>query len=197
MGTMAKALHSGLAARAGIEAAMLAGRGFTADPNILEAPLGFLQAVVDDNDRDIAAVTERLGRPSVLEGVLRIKRFPACNPGHPLIDAALRLGDEGVRPDEIESIDADLHTFSLLRPAPADEEAAGFSGAFLIAATLARGRFTLDELTDATVHDPQIKSLVARIRHVPADTPETMRATLRSGKTVTIEVRPVGRLSAR
>src|SRR5882672_6900762 len=36
MGTMAKALHSGLAARAGIEAAMLARRGFTADPAVIE-----------------------------------------------------------------------------------------------------------------------------------------------------------------
>src|SRR5882757_5219737 len=66
MGTMAKALHSGLAARAGIEAAVLARRGFTADPAVIEAPLGFLQAVVDPADRDIAAVTDRLGRPYVL-----------------------------------------------------------------------------------------------------------------------------------
>src|SRR5262249_7034363 len=88
MGTMAKALHSGNAARAGIEAVLLARRGFTGDPEIIEAPLGFLQAVVQPEDRDLAAITERLGRPYVLEGVLRIKRFPACNPGHPLIDAA-------------------------------------------------------------------------------------------------------------
>ncbi len=45
-------------------------------------------------DRDITAVAERLGRPYVLEGPQRIKRFPACNPGHPLIDAALRLVHE-------------------------------------------------------------------------------------------------------
>ena len=153
MGTMAKALHSGNAARAGIEAVMLVRRGFTADTAIIEAPLGFLQAVVLPEDRDVGAVTERVGRPYVLEGPLRIKRFPACNPGHPLIDATSRLvRDEHVRADAVELIDADLHTFSLLRPEPWDDESAGFSGAFLIAAILIHGDFTLDQLTDEVVH---------------------------------------------
>src|SRR6202023_301723 len=126
MGTMAKALHSGNAARLGIEAAVLAQRGFTGDREIIEAPLGFLQAVCPAEDRDETAISERLGRPYVLEGPLRMKRFPACNPGHPLIDAALRLCDEqDVSAADIESIEADLHTFSLLRPRPWDEESPG------------------------------------------------------------------------
>src|SRR5262249_3128053 len=174
MGTRAKALPPGNAARAGIEAATLAQRGFTADPEIIEAPLGFLQAVVQPEDRDLAAITERLGRPYVLEGPQRIKRYPACNPGHPLIDAALRLVNEhAVRGDEIATIDADLHTFSLLRPEPWDDESAGFSGAFLIAATMVYGRFTLDELTDEAVYDPRVKSLMKKIHHAPAGEPET------------------------
>ena len=45
MGTMTKALHSGNGARGGIEAAMLAMRGFTGDPEIIEAPLGFVAAI--------------------------------------------------------------------------------------------------------------------------------------------------------
>jgi len=198
MGTMAKALHSGNAARAGIEAATLARRGFTADPAIIEEPLGFLQAVVLPEDRDLAAITERLGHPFVLEGLLRIKRFPACNPGHPLIDAALRLVNEhAIRAEEVESIAADLHTFSLLRLEPWDDESAGFSGAFLIAATLVHGRFTLDELSDEVVHDPRITVLMKRIQHVPAAEPETITVALKGNRTVTIGVRPVTRLSAR
>ena len=198
MGTMAKALHSGNAARAGIEAATLAQRGFTADPQIIEAPLGFLQAVVEPEDRDLAAITERLGRPYVLEGPQRIKRYPACNPGHPLIDAALRLVSEhAVRADEIELIDADLQTFSLLRLEPWDDESAGFSGAFLIAATMVYGRFTLEELTDEAVHDPRVKALMKKIHHVPAGEPETVTVSLAGNRTATVDVRPVSRLSAR
>ncbi len=198
MGTMAKALHSGQGARFGIEAATLAQRGFTSDCQIIEAPLGFLQAVVDPPDRDIAAITERLGKTYVLEGTLRIKRFPACNPGHPLIDAALRLVHEkAVAADEIEAIEADLHTFSLLRDAPWDDESAGFSGAFLIAATLIHRAFTLDQLTDDVVRDPRVKALMARIRHVPAGEPEKLKVTLRGGHGISVDVLPVVRLSAR
>src|SRR5262249_55063218 len=68
MGTMAKALHSGLAARAGIEAAQLAQRGFTADPDIIEAPLGFIEAVSLPDERDPDAIMDRLGRPYALAG---------------------------------------------------------------------------------------------------------------------------------
>src|SRR5262249_44681054 len=156
------------AARAGIEAALLAPRGFTGDPSIIEAPLGFLAAVVVAEDRDIAAVTERLGRPFVLEGELRIKRFPACNPAHPLIDAALRLvHEQSVSADAIEHVDADLHPFSLLRGEPTDEEEAGFSGAFVLAATLVRGAFTLKEVARETIDDHLIRRLMKRIRHSP------------------------------
>jgi 2-methylcitrate dehydratase PrpD len=67
LGTMAKALHSGNAARPGVEAASLAQSGFAADREIIEAPLGFLEAVCPREDRDEAAITERLGRPYMLE----------------------------------------------------------------------------------------------------------------------------------
>jgi 2-methylcitrate dehydratase PrpD len=198
MGTMAKALHSGKAARAGIEAAMLAQSGFTADTAIIEAPLGFLQAVVLPEDRDVTAITERLGRPYVLEAALRIKRHPACNPAHPLIDAALRLLNERrISSDAIESIEVDLHTFSLLRLEPCDEESAGFSGAFLIAASLIHGVLTLDQLGDDVLHDPRVRALMTRIRHVPASKPETMAVLMRDGRREGINVQLVSRLSGR
>jgi 2-methylcitrate dehydratase PrpD len=198
MGTMAKALHSGNAARAGVEAAMLARHGFTADTAIIEAPLGFLQAVALPDELDVAAITERLGRPYVLEGALRIKRYPACNPGHPLIDAAVRLVNErGINADAIESVEADLHPFSLLRGEPSDEESAGFSGAFLIAAALIHGSFSLDQLDVDVVRDQHVGALIKRVHHVPAGEPETLVAVLRDGRREKIDVRPVSRLTQR
>src|SRR5439155_3155836 len=122
----------------------------------------------------------------------------ACSAGHPLIDAALRLvHEQGVSADEIESVTADLHTFSLLRDAPWDDQSAGFSGAFLLAATLVRGGFALAELSEEAVCDPRITALMKRIRHVPAGDPETVTVALRGKGTVRVEVRPVARLSAR
>jgi 2-methylcitrate dehydratase PrpD len=198
MGTMAKALHSGNAARLGVEAASLAQSGFTADREIIEAPLGFLQAVCPREDRDEAAIIERLGRPYVLEAPLRIKQFPACNPGHPLIDAALRLREQHVfSVNEIELIEADLRTFSLLRPLPWDEISAGFSGAFLLAASLLHGTFGLDQLSNKMVHDPTVQALMDRVRHVPAGRPEMLKLSLRGNRVASVEVLPVRRLTTR
>lgn len=195
MGTMAKALHSGNAARSGLQAATLAQRGFTADPDILDAPLGFLEAVCPPEDRDMDAVTERLGRPYVLEGTLRLKRFPACNPGHPLIDAALRLADDrSFSHDDIETIEADLHPFSLLRSEPDDGMTAGFSGAFLLAVTLVHRVFGLDQLRDEVVRDPRVRNLMKRVRHTPAGARETVTVRLRDRRTVSVDVLPVRRL---
>jgi 2-methylcitrate dehydratase PrpD len=197
MGTMAKALHSGNAARAGIQAAVLARSGFTADPAVIEAPLGFLQAVCPPEDRDMGAIN-RLGRPYALEGQLRLKRYPACNPGHPLIDAAARLArDPSFVLGDIEAIEAGLRPFSLLRPEPWDAESAGFSGAFLIAATLLHGDFTLDQLTDAAVHDPRIQALMKKVRPPRTATGEEIVLRLKGNRELRAEVQPVRRLADR
>jgi 2-methylcitrate dehydratase PrpD len=197
MGTMAKALHSGNAARAGIQAAVLARSGFTGDRAVIEAPLGFLQAVCPPEDRDMGAI-DQLGRPYALEGQLRLKQYPACNPAHPLIDAAERLARQpGFKSDDIESIDAHLRPFSLLRPQPWDEESAGFSGAFLIAATLLHGEFTLDQLRDETVHDPRVQALMKKMRPLDAGPDETITVHLGNGRALKAEVQPVRRLANR
>lgn len=198
MGTMAKAFHSGNAARIGLEAVALAEGGFTGDPEIIEAPLGFLQATCPPQDRNEPAITESLGRPYMLETPLRMKRFPACNPGHPLIDAALDLcRTHDFDAEEIEAIEADLHVFSLLRPRPSDEESAGFSGAFLIAASLVHRAFGLDQLTEETIRDRRVQRLMDLVRHVPAGQPEMLMVHLRGGRIAKTEVLPVRRLAER
>jgi 2-methylcitrate dehydratase PrpD len=198
MGMMAKALHSGNAARAGIQAAMLARSGFTGDEAVIEAPLGFLQAVCPPEDRDPSAIN-RLGKPYTLEGQLRLKQYPACNPAHPLIAAAARLAKEpSFVADDIEMIEAGLRPFSLLRPEPWDEESAGFSGAFVIAATLLHGDFTLDQLADETVHDPRVQALMKKIRPPrPAATTEAITLHLKGNKKLVAEVQVVKRLANR
>jgi 2-methylcitrate dehydratase PrpD len=177
---------------------MLAESAFTADVAILESPLGFLQAVVNPEDCDVADISERLGRSYVLEEALRIKRYPACSPGHPLIDAALRLvNDRKIDADLIQSIEADLRTFSLLRSEALDDESAGFSGAFLLAVSIIRGSFTLDELGDDAINDERVKALMKRIRHVPGGKSETITVFMRGGHKETVDVRPASRLSER
>ena len=59
-GTMTKPLHPGNGARSGIVAATLASMGYTANPNVIEAPLGYV-AVFGDQQANVAAMTMNLG----------------------------------------------------------------------------------------------------------------------------------------
>src|SRR5579871_1781501 len=157
MGTMTKALHSGNAARAGIEAAMLAMAGFTGEPQIIEAPLGFAAAIAMPDERDPTAVTERLGKPFALEKPPGVKRYPAVSPAHGVITAALKLAAQGgFAIDEIEKIESDYRTFSLQRAEAHDEEQAGFCAPYLIAASLVHGAFGPEQILPAAIGDPRV-----------------------------------------
>jgi 2-methylcitrate dehydratase PrpD len=187
---MAKGLHSGIAARAGIEAAELARAGFTADDSILEAPLGFIAAVCGPGEYDVPSLHNALGRPFLLEKGPNIKAYPACVPGHSLIEIGIKMSPRVVdRLDEIESIEADMHGFSLMRPEAEDEDEAGFSGPYLLAAGLVHGAFNLSHITAGAVQDKRVRALMAKIRHRPAAQKgvEQVSIKMRSGEIVSDE----------
>ncbi len=196
MGTMSQAFHSGLAARDGIQAAELARRGFTADPAIVESPLGFARALCGEAGEGFASIGAILGKPYALEKPYAIKPFPVCGPAQPLIEAVLSLRRQGPIPIEaIESIDADLHYFSLLRPEAPDEDAAGYSGAYVVAAALVRGDVWIDEIAAPTLDDPAVRGLMERVRHVASATKgeDTVTIRLSDGRVLTATVSSSGR----
>jgi 2-methylcitrate dehydratase PrpD len=194
MGTMAKPLHSGNAARAGIQGALLARHGFTADPDVLEAPLGFMDAVCLPGESDYSAVMERLGNPFILAGGLRIKPYPSCTRAHPGIDALLSLQQRAdFSHTDIESIEADLEPFSLLRPIPSDEDEAGFSGAFLFAAAIVDRSLGLDQISEATIQDPRVVALMRRFKYVPG---KDVVVHLRDGRSLTAPTPKARRLTS-
>ena len=61
IGTITKCAHCGVAAAAGLDAALLAVRGFTANPDTSEAEHGFAEAFFNP-DYDTVALTHR-GEP--------------------------------------------------------------------------------------------------------------------------------------
>ena len=164
-GTMAKALHAGNAARAGVEAALLASRGFTADPQVLEAPLGLVNALCLPGEADWSAL-DGLGHPFELEGRLAVKRFPSCSPSHMPLAAALTIRtSHRVDPDAIESIEADMHTFSLMRVDPQEAIATGYSLPFLLSRAFLDGEVGPDQVGEEGLHDPRVRALMSKVVH--------------------------------
>ncbi len=88
-GALTKRLGPGLAARGGIAAALMAGRGLTGARNVLEGEYGlFRQYHGGDYDRDILLAD--LGHR--LEGMnIGFKPYPCCGFSHPFIDGTLAL----------------------------------------------------------------------------------------------------------
>lgn len=170
VGTMTKPLHAGAAAMSGVQAARLAARGWDAHPEALESPLGFGSAFVrTDAEPDVA---NRVGRQwSLLEPYgLAIKAYPTCGATHPAIDAAIAVHRE-LAGESIERVEVGVSTQAtrlLIYDIPRTGSEARFSAKYNVAVGLQRGAVGLGDFTDASVADPVIADLMARI-HVAVD----------------------------
>lgn len=97
-GTMAKSLHAGRAAEAGLTSAIWAQAGMTARPDILERPLGFMAtqtdgASIDDLRWDGHALDRNL-----------FKYHAACFGTHGTLEAISALRRQGLRPQQVQAI---------------------------------------------------------------------------------------------
>src|ERR1043165_6706198 len=103
-GTMTKPLHVGRAAENGGTAALLAARGFTADPDALDGPWGFY--AVHGGGVSAAKVSQEFGRVwSIIAPGVSIKPYSCGVLTHPTIDLMLKLVTEAaVQPEDIVSV---------------------------------------------------------------------------------------------
>lgn len=172
-GSMTKPLQVGLAARNGIVAAQLAQQGFTASPDALESPRGFL-AALSPAGRARLDGPAMAGAPwQLLRQGLNIKRYPACYATHRIIDAALSLHDRlGADIGAIETVTAHvgrLQAAMLRSSRPTTGLDAKFSAEYTIACALLRGHVDLPDLVDASVNDAAVQALLRRVRVVAVD----------------------------
>lgn len=171
-GTMTKPLHAGQAAANGIQAALLAQAGFTADESIIEAPLGFAKVFGHNGEVDWAKASENLGKTSIITSAegLSIKPYPSCAFTHPAIDAALYIKKEyKVSADDIAEIALGVSPFDkqiLIHHSPRTGLEGKFSLEYAVARAFLSGEVKLRQLTDEAVADLGVKSLMKKMRWV-------------------------------
>jgi len=167
LGTMAKSVGVGNAARNGLLAALLAQHGFDGPAAPLEGARGFLRVTADQPD--LSAVTQGLGEHWQL-AANTYKPYPCGVVLNPVIDACLALAtDPRLRQADLASIErVTLTGHPLLRqrtdrPTVATGRESQVSAQHAVAVALARGRAGLAEFSDSAVHDPALRELGAKV----------------------------------
>jgi 2-methylcitrate dehydratase PrpD len=191
-GTMTKPFHPGGAARAGLMAALLASKGFTASAKALEAPRGMMQTVSTKNNWD--EITGELGQRFEIS-FNSYKPFACGIVIHPSIDACAQLRAQGVTADQVEKIELKVHSLVLEltgKKEPADGLQAKFSVYHGCAAGLTFGRAAEDEFSDEIVNRPDMVALrrkvVATVDDSIDEASADVTAVLKDGRRVHVFV---------
>ncbi|MGH3355416.1 MAG: MmgE/PrpD family protein, partial [Nocardioidaceae bacterium] len=173
-GTMTKPLHAGTAAANGVFAASLAAAGFTADPQQLERPLGFLALHGGRVDERRPADGLAAADPELNRAALNVKLHPCCYYIHPAADAALALAAGGPSADDVDSVTVTLQPDALaplIHHRPQTGLQGKFSLEYAMAACLLDRRLSLSTFTDEQVCRPDAQRLIPRVHGETADTP--------------------------
>jgi len=162
VGTMTKSLHCGGAAAAGLEAALLAGRGFTANPDIFDAARGFPAAF---SPHFVPADLAGFGPPfRMVDPGYALKLFPCQYGTHFGIRAGLAARQAIPDPAEIRSVRLTAPVMGYVdRPRPSTGLDGKFSLQYTLAAALLDGSVGLDTFTDERLTRADMQGLLTRI----------------------------------
>ena len=141
------------------------------------------------NDADLSLCTAGLGQTWELEQV-GFKPYPACHFNHSFADATLAMRADGITPDMVERITALIHPTPAQvvceplaqKQRPANAYEAQFSVPYIVAQSLLRGRFTLDELDPSAFSEGAALALAAKVDW--AEDPHTRFPKYYSGELV-------------
>lgn len=176
-GSMVKSTHCGIAAQSGMEAALLAKRDFTSNPDILGAANGYV-AMFFASQFDYDALRD-FGKPyRCVEPGMAIKFYPSKYPTHFVIAAALDVrpaipDTQAIR--EVRLLPPDI--IDCDRPSPHSGFEGKFSFQYVAAVALIEGRIGLDSFTDEIRFRPDVEALIAKVKVIRDPSPSRSRKT--------------------
>lgn len=200
-GDMTKSLHPGRAAASGILAAQLGKRGFTGPRCVLEDERGFFAATSPKARPEIVGEALEPAHERYRIAEVTFKPYASCRHTHPAIDAGLALRAHGqFDRDHIAAVGVDTYRAAVAiagNPAPAHPYAAKFSIAYCLAAALWRGTVSVSDFDNASLHDENLRNLMARTTvsvtpemeaRYPEEWPARVTLTFDNGEQLATEV---------
>jgi 2-methylcitrate dehydratase PrpD len=168
-GSMAGAMAAGNACRNGVVAALMAGKGVTANPDIIEAKNGFYDTLVGRDHYDAERMAESLGNPFYIESPgIGLKKYPSCYHTHRALDGVFQLlGEHRLSDKDIAQVDVGTSERAMRVLAfsePATPYQAKYSMPYCIAAAVVDRQVTLDTFTLNKFEDPSIVEARKKVR---------------------------------
>ncbi len=164
--SLSKRMLAAFAARAGVQSALLAQRGITAPPDVIEGKFGFY-ALYQPGDAE--ALMHELGKRFDNDQA-SIKLYPSCGCNHTAIDATLQLLRQyNLKPDDVLSIEATITPYMErivggdYDPSGDAQVAAQFNLRYSIACALVRRKLGLAEIQPDAARDPLIAAHMGKI----------------------------------
>lgn len=182
LGSMAKSVSVGNAARNGLLSALLAQRGYTAAPATLEGERGFIAVL--GVEPQAPALVERLGEQWEVSRNA-IKPYPNGVVLHPVVDACLALRERhGLTADAIAAVTVrgnPLLRQRADRPQPTSGREAAVSVQHTAAVCFLDGRAGVRDYTDQRASDPAVRTFGMRVtvEDDPTIAVDAARVTLR------------------
>lgn len=195
----AREYHAGNAALTSINAALAASRGYTVNPDMLEAPGGFL-AVFAGGTPD----GESLGRELKYESddgyqiarYLAVKLVPGAHALHPAVEAAVNAARESnAKPEDVAQIlVAGPQSGLVAGTPPKDMIQAIHSLSYYLASAVVDKDFSWVNAEPAMIERPVIRRLIGLVAQDPA--PGSVRYKWPWGATVTIVTKSGARFTS-
>ncbi len=161
----AREYHAGNAALTGINAALAAGRGFTANDDMLEHGRGFL-ATFGGNETQPSNLVEGLGEEWDIVTHMAIKLVPGAHAFHPAVEAAVNAAREAaVPPDRVARIlvSGPRHGSVAGDPPPRDLIEAIHSLPYFLASAVADQDFSWIHATPEKIASPAMARLIGLV----------------------------------
>ena len=165
---MAKPLHAGLAAKAGVLSASLAAEGVTASPDVLDGGWSLLTLMAGPEAAGFDGPLKDLGDPLAIESYgLVVKPYPCCGYIHGTLDGVLDLRRaEALSATDITGVTSRIpaRNAEILRyPRPEDPMQARFSLPYCTTVAVLHGAVTVADFTPEAVARPEVRAWLPKV----------------------------------
>lgn len=170
LGCNIKPLHGGMAARAGVEAALLANADFRGTSTVLEGAdpqkRGFFDMTA--TPQKIEKMVEDLGKKWLIKEVY-LKPFSSCRHTHGAAEATLRLREEyNIKHSDVREVNVFTYSVASLLSRPTNTSSTfvncQFSIPYVVGAILVDGEMSPKQLSEERISSPDIHKVAGKVK---------------------------------